>query len=120
MFHLNEKGNLITYVIVAMSMIAALAVGAFYLTSSAAIGEIGANNLNRAYVLALAGKDYAVMSNLGSTAGADFTLANGDRFSLVVNRNCPGTPDTIESTGIVSPGMPFEARRKIIITQSCP
>ena len=115
----NQKGNVITYVIIVMSMIAALGVGALYMTSSSALGELGANNANRAYFLALAGKDYALIKNLGDTAtayptGRDFTLTNGDIFRLVIK--CPD--NTIESTGIVNEGTPREARRTISITKT--
>jgi len=113
----NQKGNVITYVVIAMSMIAALGVGALYMTSSSALGELGANNANRAYFLALAGKDYALIKNLGDTSasyptGRDFTFTNGDIFRLVISGN------TITSTGIVNAGTPFEARRTINITKS--
>ena len=60
----NQKGNVIAYVVISMTTIAALAVGVFYMSSSAALGELGANNLNRAYFLALAGKEYALIYNL--------------------------------------------------------
>jgi len=123
----NQKGNVITYVIVAMTMAATLAVGMVYMGSSSTfgLGEITANNFNRAYLLAQAGKDHALINSLPDTTGPyptgrEFTLANRDKFSLIIHRNCPGTPDTIESTGIVSPGTPFEARRKISIAKTCP
>ncbi|MGD1152420.1 MAG: hypothetical protein ABR911_06055 [Syntrophales bacterium] len=117
----NQKGNVITYVIVAMTMAATLAVGMVYMGSSSTfgLGEITANNFNRAYVLAQAGKDYALLKPVGYTTGRNFTFANGDKFSLVI-RDCTTSPTyNIESTGIVSPGTPFEARRKISIN-TCP
>jgi hypothetical protein len=104
----NQKGSVIAYVVISMTTIAALAVGAFYMSSSAALGELGANNLNRAYFLALAGKDYALINHVGG----DFTLSNGDKFHIVITGN------TIVSTGIVNQGTPFEARRSISITKS--
>lgn len=111
---INQKGNVITYVVIAMSMIAALGVGAFYMTSSSSLGELGANNLNKAYFLALVGKDYALTKNLESTGGRIFTLRNqsgqilvgNDKFQLVISG------DNIQSTGIVKEGVPSEARRK--------
>ncbi|MEN6319922.1 MAG: hypothetical protein ABFD82_14355 [Syntrophaceae bacterium] len=117
MSFINQKGNVITYVVIAMSTIAALAVGALYMTSSSTFGELGANNVNRAYFLALAGKEYALIKNLGDTSssyptGRDFTLASGDKFRLVISGN------SITSTGIVNTGTPFEARRTINITKS--
>jgi len=108
----NQKGNVITYVIIAMSTIAALAVGALYMTSSSTFGELGANNVNRAYFLALTGKDYALFKNLGDTSQRDFTLLNGDKFRLKITGN------DITSTGIVNIGTPLEARRTINITKS--
>jgi hypothetical protein len=113
----NQKGNVITYVVIAMTMIAALGVGALYMTSSSSLGELGANNLNRAYFLAHAGKEYALINNLGDTStayptGRDFTLTSGDIFRIGISGN------DITSTGIVNMGTPFEARRTISITKS--
>jgi hypothetical protein len=108
----NQKGNVIAYVVIAMSTIAALAVGALYMTSSSASGQIGANNLNRAYFLAMAGKDYALIKNLENTGGSNFTLANNDKFILVITGN------SVVSTGIANEGTPFEARRTINITKT--
>jgi hypothetical protein len=109
----NQKGNVVTYVIVAITMAATLVVGMVYMGSSSTfgLGEITANNFNRAYLLAQAGKDYALIKSVPDTAGRDFTFANGDLFHLVISGN------NIQSTGIVSPGTPFEARRKISITK---
>jgi hypothetical protein len=109
----NQKGNVVTYVIVAITMAATLAVGMVYMGSSSTfgLGEITANNFNRAYLLAQAGKDYALIKSIGDTTGRNFTFANGDLFRLVISGN------NIQSTGIVSPGTPFEARRKISITK---
>jgi hypothetical protein len=117
MSFINQKGNVIAYVVIAMTTIAALAVGALYMSSSSALGEVGANNLNKAYFLAMAGKDYALINNVGDTtasypSGRVFTLANGDKFHLVITGN------TIISTGIVNDGTPFEARRTISITKT--
>lgn len=122
----NQKGNIVTYVIVAMAMAATLAVGMVYMGSSSTfgLGEITANNFNKAYLLAEAGKDYALIQGVPDTTviyptGRQFTFANGDIFSLVV-RDCATTPTyNIESTGIISPGTPLEARRKISIN-TCP
>ncbi len=117
MSFINQKGNVIAYVVIAMTTIAALAVGALYMSSSSALGEVGANNLNKAYFLAMAGKDYALIKNVGDTtasypSGRVFTLASGDKFRLVITGN------TIVSTGIVNDGTPFEARRTITITKT--
>lgn len=108
----NQKGNVIAYVVIAMTTIAALAVGALYMTSSSALGELGANNLNKAYFLAMAGKDYALIKNLENTGGRNFTLANNDKLRLAIAGNY------IVSTGIVNEGTPFEARRTISITKT--
>jgi hypothetical protein len=123
----NQRGNVVTYVIVAMTMAATLAVGMVYMSSSSTfgLGEITANNFNRAYLLAQAGKDYALINSLTYNTGTypsgeEFSLANGDKFSLVI-RDCAASPTyNIESTGIVSPGTPFEARRKIGINTCHP
>ncbi|MGA3206910.1 MAG: hypothetical protein ABSE05_03695 [Syntrophales bacterium] len=117
MLFANQKGNVIAYVVIAMTTIAALAVGALYMTSSSALGELAANNLNRAYSLAMAGKDYALIINLGDTSGRIFTLQNqsgqilpsNDKFQLDIIGNI------ITSTGIVNAGTPFETRRQISI-----
>jgi hypothetical protein len=113
----DQKGNVIAYVVIAMTTIAALAVGALYMTSTSSLGEIGTNNLNKAYFLALAGKDYALIKNLEDTlikypGGRIFTFANGDKFQLVISGN------NITSTGIVNEGTPFEARKTISITKT--
>lgn len=109
----KQKGNVVTYVIVAMAMAATLAVGMVYMASSSTSGssEISANNFNRAYLVAQAGKDYALIKSVPDTAGRNFTFANGDYFRLVISGN------NIQSTGVVSPGTPFEASRKISIVK---
>lgn len=108
----HHRGNVIIFLIIAMSLIATLGGGMFYMNTISTQGELGANNLNRAYRLALAGKDYALTKNLGDTAGRVFTLANGDKSSLVISG------DTVKSTGIVNEGTPLETRRKITVTKS--
>jgi len=112
MFFANQRGNVIAYVVIALTTVAALAVGALYMTSASSLGEIGANNLNRAYFLAMAGKDYALINNLANTGGRNFTLASGDKFQLAISGN------NITSTGVVNEGTPFEARRTISITKT--
>ncbi len=114
----NERGNVIVYVVIAITTIAALVVGMFYMNTSSTLGELGARNENRAYLLALAGKYYALVNNLpDNTAsyptGQPFTLdsANGDMFLLSI------AGDNITSWGIVNIGTPFETRRKIFITK---
>ena len=90
----NERGNVIVYVVIAITTIAALVVGMFYMSTSSALGELGVRNENRAYLLALAGKYYALVNNLpDNTAsyptGQAFTLdsANGDMFLLIIAGN---------------------------------
>ena len=115
----DQKGNVIAYVVIAMTTIAALAVGALYMSSSSASGEIAANNVNKAYFLALAGKDYALIKNLENTGGRTFTLRDqsgqilpgNDKFQLVISGNI------ITSTGVVNEGSPFETRRSITISK---
>ena len=113
----NEKGNVIAYVLIAITTVAALVVGMFYMSTSSALGEIGVRNENRAYLLALTGKYYALMNNLpDNTAsypnGQDFLIdsANGDMFRLFIAGN------NITSVGIVNIGTPFETQRQISIT----
>ena len=114
----NERGNVIAYVVIAITTVAALVVGMFYMNTSSTLGELGARNENRAYSLALAGKYYALINNLpDNTAtypnGQDFVLdsANGDMFRLKI------AGDNITSSGIVNKGTPFETQRQISITK---
>jgi hypothetical protein len=106
---LNQKGNVLAFTVIATTMIAALGVGMFYMTSTSSLGGVGANNINRAYFVALAGKDYAIAnwnSRLQIT-GNEFILSNNDRFLLAL------TDYEITSTGIVNKDTPFEARKTI-------
>ena len=131
----DQKGNVITYVIVAMTMAATLAVGMVYMGSSSTfgLGEITANNFNRAYFLALAGKDYAWITPPGtarlnlngrvfslcrnkSCPCVDASCSNRDKFSLGVT--CISNTYTIDSIGVVNEGTPFEAKRKITVTKA--
>jgi hypothetical protein len=125
----NQKGNVITYVIVAMTMAATLVVGMVYMSSSSTfgLGEIAASNSNRAYFLSMAGKDYALMTpsvqrallngrtftlcRNNSCACVDASCSNLDKFSLSIN--CGS--NQLGSTGIVYDGTPFEVRRTISI-----
>jgi len=132
----NQRGNVLTYVIVAMAMAATLAVGIVYMNSSSTLGmgEVSANNLNRAYFLALAGKDFVLMTPPGparlSLNGRVYSLcrnnscpcigascSNRDKFSLIVTCDGGTNTYTIDSVGIVNDGTPFEARRKIHFTK---
>ncbi len=117
----NEKGSVIAYTVIAIAAVSALVVGMFYMNTSSTLGEIGARNENRAYSLALAGKDYA-WSNLLNTNGADqdFVLdsANGDMFRL--NTTIVSSNINITSVGIVNKRTPFETRRQISIVIPLP
>jgi hypothetical protein len=117
MISLNQKGNVLLYAVIAMTAISVLGTGIYFLTSTSTFGGLRANQQNRAYQLALAGKDYALAKNLGNTAplypsGRDFTFTNGDKFRLVI------VGDTITSTGIVNVNTPYEARRTITVTKT--
>lgn len=122
MIGLNQKGNVLLYAVIAMTAISVLGTGIYFMTTTATFSGLGANDQNRAYQLALAGKDYALVKNLGKTAslypsGRDFTFTpinNGNKFRLQIGVN---DPDEIISTGIVREGTPFEAKRTITITK---
>jgi hypothetical protein len=111
-FILNKKGNVLLYAIIAMTMISLLGTGVYYMTSTSTFSGLSTNNLNKAYSLAVAGKEYALIKNLPDTGGKNFTLANGDKFKLVISG------DNIDSTGIVNEGTPFETKRKISVTKA--
>jgi hypothetical protein len=117
MTSLNNKGNVLLYAVIAMTAISVLGTGIYFLTTTSTFGGLRANQQNRAYQLALAGKDYALTRNLGDTAtlypsGRDFTFTGGDKFRLVISG------DTITSTGIVNENTPYESRRTITVTKA--
>ena len=112
MNYFNKKGNIILFAVVAITAISVLGTGIYFMTTTAIFSGLGANQQNRAYQLAVAGRDYALAKNLVDTTGRDFTFTNGDKFNLVING------DTITSTGIVKEGTPFEAKRKISVTKT--
>ena len=117
MISLNQKGNVLLYAVIAMTAISVLGTGIYFLTTTSTFGGLRANQQNRAYQLALAGKDYALTRNLGDTAtlypsGRDFTFTSGDKFRLVISG------DTITSTGIVNENTPYESRRTITVTKT--
>jgi hypothetical protein len=109
---LHKKGNVLLFVVVAMTAISVLGTGIYFMTTTTTFGGLNANDQNRAYQLAVAGRDYALAKNLTATAGRDFTFTNGDKFRLVISG------DTITSTGIVKEGTPYEAKRIISITKT--
>ena len=65
-------------------MAAAIGIGMFYMTSTPSLGQAVGSGTNRAYYLALAGKDYAIANGPTRTQlnGNDFTVSNTERFSL--------------------------------------
>jgi hypothetical protein len=109
---LNKKGNVLLFIVVAMTAISALGTGLYFMSTTATFSGLDANDQNRAYQLAVAGRDYALAKNLAATAGRDFTFTNGDKFRLVISG------DNITSTGIVKEGTPYEARRTITVTKT--
>jgi hypothetical protein len=117
MISLNQKGTVLLYAVIAMTAISVLGTGIYFLTSTSTFSGLRANQQNRAHQLALAGRDYALVKNLGNTAslypsGRDFTFTSGDKFRLVISG------DTITSTGIVNENTPYEAKRTIIVTKT--
>ena len=109
---LNQKGTVLLFAVVAITAIAVLGTGIYFMTTTATFSGLGANQQNRAYQLALAGKDYALVKNLGLSSSGDYTMSNGDIFRLVISG------DTITSTGIVNVGTPYEAKRTITVTKT--
>ena len=95
-----------------MTTISVLGTGIYFMTTTATFSGLDANDQNRAYQLAVAGRDYALAKNLPATAGRDFTFTNGDKFRLAISG------DIITSTGIVKEGTPYEAKRTITITKT--
>jgi hypothetical protein len=110
---LNQRGNVLLFVISGIAMVAAIAMGMFYMTSTSSLGQAGGSGMNRAYYLALAGKDYALAnwSNMASWNGIEFSLSNTETFQVSYLN------EKITSTGIVNKDTPFEAK-KIITAQS--
>ena len=109
---LNHKGSALLFTVIAITAIAVLGTGIYFMTSTSTFSGISANDQNRAYQLAVAGKEYALVKNFENTAtlypgGRDFTFDNGDMFRLVIE------DDRIESTGIVKKGTPYEAKRTV-------
>jgi len=109
---LHKKGTILLFVVVAITAISALGTGIYFMTTTATFSGLDANDQNRAYQLAVAGRDYALAKNLTATAGRDFTFTTGDKFRLVISG------DNIASTGIVKEGTPYEAKRTITITKT--
>ena len=107
----NQKGNVLLFAIVAMTAISVLGTGIYFLTTTSTFSGLDANAHARAYQLAVAGRDYALAKNLEAADSGDFTMANADKFQLLI------AGDTVTSTGIVNAGTPYEARRTITATK---
>ena len=105
----NRRGNVLLFVISGIAMIATIGMGMFYMSSTSSLGQVGGDVMNRAYYLALAGRDYATANwNIRSQlTGNEFTVSNTERFSLSID------DFRITSTGIVNKDTPFEARKTI-------
>lgn len=108
---LNQRGNVLLFLVVGMTLIAVLGTGIYFATSTSIFSGLSANDHNRAYQLALAGRDYALTKNLPDTS-KKLTLDNDDIIQLVISG------DTITSTGIVKSGTPYETKRTITVTKS--
>lgn len=106
----NHKGSALLFTVIAITSIAVLGTGIYFMTSTSTFSGISANDQNRAYQLAVAGKEYALANNADATYNRDYTFSNGDKFRLVING------DEIKSTGIVKEGTPYEAKRTITAT----
>ena len=105
----NQKGTVLTFVVIGVGLIAALSAGALYLTSTASLSGLSASDQNQAYQLAKAGIEYALTNNLATAK--TYTLNEG-KFRLTFSG------DNIESTGIVKEGTPYETKRKIVVKQT--
>lgn len=105
----KQKGNVLLFVISGIAMVAAIATGMFYMTSTSSLGRAGGSGMERAYYLAMAGKDYATANwnSLTSWNGNEFSLSNTEGFQISYSGG------EITSTGIVSKNTPFEARKTI-------
>jgi hypothetical protein len=117
---LNQKGSILIFAVVAITAISVLGTGIYFMTTTSTFSGLEANAQNRAYQLAVAGRDYALAKNLPNTTvqyptGRTFTFANGDKYVLKIGVN---NPDEITSTGIVKEGTPYEAKRTITITKT--
>jgi hypothetical protein len=112
----NQKGNVLLFVLAGIAMIAAIATGMFYVTSTSSLGQAGGSGMNRAYFLALAGKDYALAdwNNRVNWNNNEIFLSNTEIFQPSYSGG------KITSTGIVNKDTPFEARRTIAAAEPSP
>ncbi len=110
-----QRGAALLYAVFAITAVAVLGTGIYFMTTTSTFSGLGANDRNRAYQLALAGKDYAVMKNLENTAGArEFKLLNDDRFQLEIVDDLDPDVTKIISKGIVKK-TPYEASQSITV-----
>jgi hypothetical protein len=108
----NQRGTVLTFIVAGIGLIVALSAGSLYLTSTASLSGLSANDQNQAYHLAKAGIEYALVKNLSPNEDGDFTLSSKDKFSLVISGN------EIKSTGIVKEGTAFEVKRTITVIKA--
>ncbi|MGO9139498.1 MAG: hypothetical protein ACLP9S_08760 [Syntrophales bacterium] len=108
----NQRGNVMLFLISGIAMAAAIGIGMFYMISTQSLGQEVGSGTNRAYYLALAGKDYAIAYGgpppiRAQLSGHEFSVSDTELFSLTI------TASQIISTGIVNQGTSFEATRTI-------
>ena len=108
----NQRGTVLTFIVIGLGLIIALSAGALYLTSTSTLSGLSANDQNQAYHLAKAGIEYAMITTMEDTTDKVFTLLNGNKFSLTISGN------SIVSTGIVRAGTPYETKRKISVIKT--
>jgi hypothetical protein len=108
----NQRGNALLFTVIGIAMAAAIGMGMYYMTSTSSLGQAVGSGMNRAYYLALAGKDYAIANwnNRTLLTGNEFTLSNTERFSFSPTDI---TNAQITSTGIVNKDTSFEAKKTI-------
>ena len=121
----GQRGAALLYAVFAITAVAVLGTGIYFMTTTSTFSGLGANDRNRAYQLALAGKDYAVIKNLENTTSTsggmevvepkNFLMSNGDKFRLeIVNDDLDPDVTKITSTGIVKK-TPYEASQSITV-----
>jgi hypothetical protein len=117
MKNFNEKGNIILFAVVTFAAISALGTSIYFMTTTSTFSGVGANAQNRAYQLAVSGKDFATAKNMPPSQSGDYTMSNGDIINLAISINQATSTETITSTGIVAQNTPYEARQAITFTK---